>query len=201
MRKRGFTLVELLVVICIIAVIASVSVGLVNIFFRGQGVRQGSMVVQQALAQAKQLAADRRTMYFVVFINRPDGGEMQIYADTGAGTNAPDKTYTPGTDKQIETRAYQMPKNVNFLQNKTPFFIGVNPSGYCEFSTGQGVGTTPGAGAGSFTEVQASTFEGNLSSNNVDGDIVLVQSNNKYHMCIDVDRSSGKMRRSHFLVK
>ncbi len=199
MRRKGFTLVELIVVICIIAIIASVTVGLMNIFFRGQGVRQGTMVVQQALAQAKQLAADKRTMYFVVFINKPGGGEIQIYADTGTPTTAPDRNYDPATDKQLETRPYLMPKNVNFNTGKTPFFIGVGPSGYCEFS-GSAVGSSASMGSGSFTEVQASTFEAALNANNLDGDIVLSQANNKYHMCLDVDRASGKVRRSHFLT-
>jgi prepilin-type N-terminal cleavage/methylation domain-containing protein len=200
MRRKGFTLVELIVVICIIAIIASVTVGLVNIFFRGQGVRQGTMVVQQALAQAKQLAADKRTMYFVVFLNKSDGGEIQIYADTGTPTTAPNRQYDPGTDTQVQVRPYLLPKNVNFNGQYTPFFIGVGPSGYCEFS-GTAVGSSASSGSGSFTEVQASTFEASLAANQCNGDIVLSQANKMYHMCLDVDRASGKIRRSHFLVQ
>jgi prepilin-type N-terminal cleavage/methylation domain-containing protein len=188
MRKQGFTLIELMVVIVIIIILAGSTVALLNVFFRGQGVRQGAMIVQQALAQAKQLAADKRTVHFVVFSNDPagDGGKMQIYQDTGT---PPNKQWDPA-DIEVPERAYPLPKYVVFQH--APAWIGIEPSGYCLFSSN----AIP---SGGFTEVQASAFEGALAANSTAGDIILNMLNKTYKMCIDVDRASGKARRHHFL--
>ena len=55
-RKARFTLMELMVVIIIIVILAGVSVAMMNMFFRGQGPRQGATQLVVAFANGKQLA-------------------------------------------------------------------------------------------------------------------------------------------------
>jgi len=194
MRRKGFTLMELLVVIIIIIILASVTVALLNVFFRGQGCRQGAMVVTQAVAQAKQLAADKRTVHFVVFTNQPDGGVMRIYQDTGT---PPDKQYGVG-DIELASRAFPLPKYVEFVPTMCPSWVGVEPSGYCLFSS-------TSVGGGGFTETPASNFEAAITTYGGGGgitcDILLRMQGRPFMMALDVDSAGGKVRRSHFLAQ
>ncbi|MBI2931041.1 MAG: prepilin-type N-terminal cleavage/methylation domain-containing protein [Planctomycetes bacterium] len=191
MKQRGFTLIEMLVVIVIIVILVGASVAMINVFFRGQGVRQGALIVTQAIAQAKQLAADKRSVHFVVFENKPDGGEMRIYQDT----SAPFKEFTLG-DTEIEQRPIGLSKHVRFRGPFCPAWLGVEPSGYVIFSPGSISG-------GGFMEVHASWFEGQLRADPpvLAGDIVLEMASQRYFMCMDVDRAGGKIRRSHFVTQ
>src|SRR5213075_3250302 len=80
-REKGFTLIELLIVIIIIVLMATMAVALLSVFFRGQGARQGAMVVMQVLAQAKQEAAKTHHYHFVVFSKANTEGWMEIHRD------------------------------------------------------------------------------------------------------------------------
>lgn len=178
-NRKGFTLIELLVVIIIIIIIASTVVALMNVFFRGQGVRQGSLIITQAFAQGKQLAADTRVMHFVVFSNAPDGGRMQIYRD-GNGNKQWDGA---ALDPEISERTIELPKFVNFTT--MPAWVGFEPSGYCLFNTG-------------FVEISAGAFEGGNVTKPGVGDLVITMQNKPFHINMDIERSSGKIRKSHF---
>lgn len=184
-RARGFTLFELMVVIIIVVLIAGMAAGLIGVFFRGQGVRQGSMLVTQALAQAKQLAADKRRVYFVVFTNNSEGGSMTVYEDKGT---PPNKVYDPG-DLEVEGRSHLTP-GAWFEKPAAGGWIGVEPSGYTRYGSG--------------SDVAASQFEASLKGGSKDGDIILCDKDPKEgaaraYMCIDVDPAAGKVRRAHFL--
>lgn len=194
-QKKGFTLIELLVVIIIIIILASTTVALLNIFFRGQGVRQGAMVVAQAFAQCKTLAADKRTMHFVVFTNQPDGGVMRIYQDTGT---PPNKMYDAG-DIEVQERAYPLPKYVMFNAPNCPAWVGIDSSGYVTFSP-------TNVGGGGFTPVQASVFEANVAGYAggmaaVGCDIELRMQNQSYRTVMSIDKAAGKVRKVHFLAQ
>src|SRR5205814_3348207 len=80
-RRSGFTLLELLIVIIIIVLLTTLSVALLSVFFRGQGARQGAMIVTQVLAQTKQEAAKTHKHHFVVFSKSGDDGWMEIHKD------------------------------------------------------------------------------------------------------------------------
>lgn len=192
-KRNGFTLIELLVVIIIIVILAGTTVAMMNTFFRGQGVRQGTQQVIAAFARARQFAADQRVMHFVVLGNQAEGGFIEIHRDGNpepATFFAPDRTYNgdnnPGTvetnDPQIEGKRIELPKYVEFRAG-FPTWIGINPTG---FSTG-------------YVDMAAGQFENNEQNNVIAGDLVLQMQNQNYKMCIDIDKGAGKVRRWYFL--
>jgi prepilin-type N-terminal cleavage/methylation domain-containing protein len=184
MKKRaGFTLLEMLVVIVIIVLLAASSVAMFMAMFRGQGIRQGALVVIQAVARAKQLSANQRVVHFLVLENEPEGGWMQIHID-GNG----DGQYTVGADPVIEGDRIELPKYCEF--KKKPDWMGFNPSGYIIFSPGH-------------VEVQAGIFDGEMAkpSPTAIGDIILQMTGEQMKLCIDLDRPAGKVRRHEFLAQ
>src|SRR5213075_1974739 len=98
-REKGFTLIELLIVIIIIVLLTTMSVALLSVFFRGQGARQGAMVVTQVLAQAKQEAAKTHKYHFVVFSKNGEDAWMEIHKDNINNSNGLyDGDQNPKTD-------------------------------------------------------------------------------------------------------
>jgi len=189
-RDRGFTLLELLIVIIIIVLLVTMSVALLSVFFRGQGARQGAMVVTQVLAQAKQEAAKTHRYHFVVFSKQGKDGWMEIHQDDPNMSNGiyngdqnPDSN---DSDPIVPDSYTELPRNVVF--EYAPDWMAIAPSGYCSFSPG-------------FKEMQASSFDKimNGASPKPVGDIVLRVLNKPFTMCLDIDRSSGKIRRNFFV--
>jgi prepilin-type N-terminal cleavage/methylation domain-containing protein len=187
MRRKGFTLLEMLIVIIIIVILAGAAVALMNVFFRGQGLRQGAMIVSQAIAEARQLAAETHMVHFVVFSKKTDDGWLEIHQDTNKNGiyDGDQNPSTPDADKIVGEKI-DMPKWVVF--DYAPTWIGVAPSGFMMFN-------------GGFATVQASTFDSvmNGSSPTPIGDVILRIQGRPYAMCINLDRASGKVRRSFFL--
>ena len=189
-RGAGFTLIELLVVIIIIVILAGVAIALLGVFFRGQGVRQGASIVMMTIAEAKQAAAKTHRVHFVVFSKTKTEAWMEIHTDSIA---TPDGLYqgdqdstTNDTDPALPGERIDLPKHVQF--DYAPTWIALTPSGYCYFS-------------GGFKEIQASTFDSvmNGPSPSPIGDVILKIDNQPFYMCLDLDRASGKIRRSFFL--
>jgi prepilin-type N-terminal cleavage/methylation domain-containing protein len=190
-RRKGFTLLELLIVIIIIVLLTTLSVALLSVFFRGQGARQGAMIVTQVMAQAKQEAAKTHKYHFVVFSPLNKEGWMEIHKDNVQMSNGiydgdQDSSTTGDTDPLVQDSYTELPKGVVF--EAAPKWIGIAPSGYCSFNSG-------------FTEIQASSFDSimNMASPSAVGDVVLRVQNKPYIMCMDIDRASGKVRRSFFI--
>lgn len=187
-RSRGFTLIELLIVIIIIVLLTTLSVALLSVFFRGQGARQGAMIVTQVLAQCKQEAAKTHRYHFVVFSRAKEDGWMEIHKDLNMdgiyqGDQNP-KTDDP--DPLVLDSYTELPKGVTF--DRSPDWLAISPSGYCSFSPG-------------FQPMQPSSFDKimNGSSPSAVGDIILRVNNKPYAMCLSIDRASGKVRRYFFL--
>lgn len=187
--KAGFTLLELLIVIIIICILTALALVMSGFFMRGQGVRQGSMIVMQAIARTKQLSADQRCMHFLVFENATDGGRMWIYRDSNAN-NQFDGTLAATTEILAEQSSTDLPKLVDFQAPYYPMWIGFNPSGYIVYSAG-------------FAETQASTFDAAMAASTPTpmGDIVIKMRNDNLRVCMDVDKASGKIRRHQFLAQ
>jgi prepilin-type N-terminal cleavage/methylation domain-containing protein len=189
-RRRGFTLLELLIVIIIIVLLTTLSVALLSVFFRGQGARQGAMIVTQALAQAKQEAAKTHRYHFIVFSPKGKDGWMEIHMDNIQMPNGIyDGDQDPSTkdfDPLVPDAYIELPKNVSF--DKSPDWMGISPSGYCNFNSG-------------FVKMQASAFDSimNGAKPTPVGDIILRVMNKPYVMCLDIERASGKIRRSFFI--
>ena len=189
-RRKGFTLIELLIVIIIIVILTTLSVALLSVFFRGQGARQGAMIVTQVLAQAKQEAAKSHKYHFVVFSKKGQDGWMEIHKDNIQMSNGIyDGDQDPKTDDLdplVKDSYTELPKNVTF--DKAPDWMGISPSGYCNFSAG-------------FAPMGASSFDAimNGAKPTAVGDIILRVTNKPYVMCLSIDRASGKIRRNFFL--
>jgi prepilin-type N-terminal cleavage/methylation domain-containing protein len=186
--RRGFTLLELLIVIIIIVMLATMSVALLSVFFRGQGARQGAMIVTQVLAQCRQEAARSHRYYFVVFSKKGEDGWMEIHKDQDNNGiyNGDQNPKSLDADPTVPDGYVDLPRNVAFEQ--APDWLSVSPSGYVGFSPG-------------FKEIQASSFDTvmNGPSPSPVGDVILRVINKGYVMCLDIDRSSGKIRRNFFI--
>lgn len=187
-RGQGFTLLELLIVIVIIVLLATMSVALLSVFFRGQGARQGAMVVMQVLAQTKQEAARSRKVHFAVFSKANDDAWMEIHRDmdNNGVYNGDQDPRTDDPDPMVADGYVDLPKGVAF--EYSPQWLSVSPSGYCGFSSG-------------FKEIQGSSFDKvmNGASPSPVGDVILRVINKPFVMCLDLDRASGKIRR-HFFI-
>jgi prepilin-type N-terminal cleavage/methylation domain-containing protein len=187
-REQGFTLIELLIVIIIIVLMATMSVALLSVFFRGQGARQGAMVVAQVLAQTKQEAAKTHRYHFVVFSKPGEDAWMEIHRDldNNGVYNGDQNPKTLDADPLVEDGLVELPRGVTF--EYSPQWLAISPSGYCSFNSG-------------FKEIQASTFDKikNGASPKPVGDIILRVMNKPFVMCLDLDRASGKIRRDMFL--
>ncbi len=192
--RAGFTLLEMLVVIIIVVIMASVSVALLNVFFRGQGVRRGAMLVTNAVAQAKQKAAEKHRYFFLVFSPTGGGtgpekeGWMEIHEDKNEDGiyQGDDKPGTVDADPAVEGGKVDLPKHVVF--DTSPSWIAFSPSGYCHFNPG-------------FKEIQASSFDKVMNGSNPTpvGDVILRISGRGFVMCIDLDKAAGKVRRFFFI--
>jgi prepilin-type N-terminal cleavage/methylation domain-containing protein len=186
--RGGFTLLELLIVIVIIVLLTTMSVALLSVFFRGQGARQGTMVVTQVLAQAKQEAAKTHKYHFVVFSKNGEDGWMEIHKDMDNNGlyNGDQNPKTDDPDPVVPDSYTELPKMVTF--ERAPVWIAISPSGYCSFSPG-------------FQPMQPSSFDKvmNGASPKPVGDIILRVMNKPYVMCLNMDRASGKIRRSFFV--
>ncbi|MHC4605447.1 MAG: prepilin-type N-terminal cleavage/methylation domain-containing protein [Planctomycetota bacterium] len=201
-RTRGFTLIELLVVIIIICLLAGMTVALMNLFLRDAGTRQGATQVIVAFAQARQMAADKRRVHFLVFVNEKgagallESGQIEIHEDIDG-----DRVYTgdnfagtADTDPLIKGMISRLPKFVFFTGH--PQWVGVHPTGYCAFSPG-------------FTEVNAGNFDAADAAGVLPGGDIIIglpndpgnldPANNRMSMCLDIDRAAGKIRRWFFL--
>lgn len=187
-RARGFTLLELLVVIVIIIILTSTTIGLMSLFMKGQGVRQGALIVSQAVSLARQLAAEKRKVHYLVFSASKDEGYLEIHEDEGDGA------YNPALDPQIAGRKIELSKFVVF--ETAPGYVAFQPSGYMSLYD---------SGGGNFAEIQASKFDSDMNANKMVGDVVLgmftqdKKEVNKFKMCMDLDRGTGKVRRFFFL--
>lgn len=188
-REQGFTLLELLIVIIIIVLLTTMSVALLSVFFRGQGARQGAMVVTQVLAQTKQAAAMSRKVHFAVFSKQGQDGWMEIHRDMnndGIYNGDQDPKTASDADPMVDDGYVDLPRNVAF--EYAPEWLSVSPSGYVGFSSG-------------FKEIQASTFDTVMNGPKPTpvGDVILRVMNKPFVMCLDIDRASGKVRRNFFV--
>ena len=188
-RDGGFTLLEMMVTIAIIGIVLGVSIALFGLFFKGESVRQGALIVSQGVAEAKQWAAKEHRYFFLVFSKEGEDGWMEVHEDKNR-----DGQYQGDHDARTKdpdvavTNAISLPKFV--VLEHAPKWVAFSPSGYVSFNPG-------------FTEIQASTFDAvhNGSNPKPVGDVVMRVKERELRMCLDLDRASGKIRRSQPLFQ
>lgn len=197
MARRGFTLIEMMIVIIIIVIMAGTSVALLNTFFRGQGARQGALIVMQAVARAKQAAAETHIVHFLVFSPVSKEGWMEVHKDADGdglykGDQDPLTVEADTLDPMLEGHKVDLPKYVIF--EKAPEYVAFQPSGYL----------TLYKGGSAYTDIQASVFDGIMDkisdAGGRVGDVIIRVEGQGYWMCLDLDRASGKIRRHFFLT-
>jgi prepilin-type N-terminal cleavage/methylation domain-containing protein len=178
-RRAGFTLIELLVVIIIIVILTGMTLAMMSVFMRDQGIRQGGNMVANTISLCRQLAAEKRVMHFVVFTNSESEGcgVMRTFKDINNT-----KSYDNG-DQEVEGGSVQLPKNVVF--EKVPAWIGMTPTGY---ATG-------------YTDLSSSLYEKRMRDFQKEGDIILVTKVGQFRAwCMDIDPAAGKIRRGVLLT-
>lgn len=189
-RTRGFTLLEMMIVIAIIGVILGVSIALLGLFFKGESVRQGAVIVAQGVAEARGWAAKEHGYFFLVFSKTGEEGTIEVHRDSNKdGIYQGDQDVkTPDADLAVEGKWADLPKFVTF--ETAPNWVSFAPSGYMGFP-------------GGYNEVPASTFDTvhNGSAPKPVGDIVLKVANRNFRVCMDLDKATGKVRRSHPLFE
>ncbi len=67
MKKNGFTLVEMLVVISIVVLVSVVAVPSITPFLKGQGLSKGARIVQASALAARSMAINSRATRRLVF--------------------------------------------------------------------------------------------------------------------------------------
>ena len=178
-RRKGFTLIELLVVIIIIVIMTGITLAMMNVFMRDQGIRAGGNMVMNAISLCRQYAAEKRVMHFVVFTNNDaEGvGVMKTYKDVNNS-----KSYD-NADLEIEGGTTVLPKNIIF--KKVPSWIGITPTGFCS----------------GYVDIASSLYEKRMKEGQEEGDIILTLKAGKYRAwCIDIDPAAGKVRRGQLLT-
>lgn len=129
MRKtRGFSLVEMMVVVMIILVLVTGSISILSVFMRGQGIKQAGRLVGAQFMQARQRSTSEKIVYFLVL----DGTRhtMKLYKDTNLSRNL-----EIGTDEQVGEE-HPLTKSVEFetgvagmMASAPPVYIRFYPDG------------------------------------------------------------------------
>ena len=112
--QRGFTLVELMVIIAIIGIISTMATPLFMTFLRASETRGASRELAALLHQARELAIARNTNYRVEI--EQDNNRLRFAQSTDGGTTySPPQPPVPGTDGQ----GYRRLENQARLSNVT----------------------------------------------------------------------------------
>jgi prepilin-type N-terminal cleavage/methylation domain-containing protein len=124
-RARGFTLVEILVVIGIIAITAAVALPNISGYIRASRIRSAHDAVAGALQKARTMAIMRNTQMGIVFVVASDSVFWVHIEDTIPGVSpAGDVGFTrqglnyAAANPLVSTR-YELPSNVQFAANVT----------------------------------------------------------------------------------
>lgn len=202
MRNRGFTLIEVLVVIMIILIILGAVVGLFGLMFRGSGLRQAGLMVTTAINGAKMEASRSRQSHFVQFIKTGSNeGEMQVWKDINPATPALDTA----ADLKVGN-PMQLPKGSAFCRDdgqvpttvadaysptgvRCPGWLKLAPTGYVRYPAG-------------YSFHQIVQFEQKFNTSpppSPDGDIIVHMIGRPFKLYLDIDEVQGSVRKTHFI--
>jgi prepilin-type N-terminal cleavage/methylation domain-containing protein len=193
-RDRGFTLIEVLVVIMIMLIVLGAVIGVFGLMFRGAGLRQGGLMVTTAVNGAKMEASRSRQSHYVQFLRTPSNeGQMQVWKDLNPATLILDQAVDQKVGHPID-----LPKGTAFglldgqnpaSASRFPDWIKLAPTGYVRYPAG-------------YTYFQTVAFEQKFNVSPPpapDGDIIIHMIGRAYKLYMDIDEVQGSIRKSHFV--
>lgn len=151
-RARGFTLVELMVVIGIIAITAAVALPNITGYLRSAKIRSAQDAVASAIQRARNLAIMRNTQMGVSFVVQSNTRFWVHSEDTVQGFSTGDIGYTRQalnvtTPNAILSSGYDLPTGVEFAATAAdcPSVAGFAPVNYGLRFDRYGLSTVPPA--------------------------------------------------------
>lgn len=181
MRKtRGFSLVEMMVVVMIILVLVTGSISILSVFMRGQGIKQAGRLVNAQFMQARQRATSEKIVYFLVL----DGTRhtMKTYKDTNLSRNL-----EIGIDEQVGDE-HPLTKSIEFetsvagsmMAAAPPCYIRFYPDGSCIIPVPE-ITYAPDGGVPT-------------------ADLILTQPGQTHKLYLDITPAAGKIRKQAYRI-
>jgi prepilin-type N-terminal cleavage/methylation domain-containing protein len=176
--KKGFTLLELFVVMLIISILIAISVPLYGVINRQASVRSAVSSVSITVAEARAMALTTRVRHFVRFTNTtPVGpkshGEMMVYKDLN-------NDEVPSAGEEVGPEISKLAFGVNF--KKCPSYIIFEYTGFLRYNPGYS--DTP-------------SWQLNQTNPNT-GDVICYILPEEFTVMIDLVPASGKMGKYFF---
>lgn len=179
-HNRGFSLVEMMVVVVIILVLVTGSISILSVFMRGQGIKQAGRLVNAQFMQARQRSTAEKIVYFLQL----DGSRhtMKLYKDTNLN-----RTLEIGTDEAVGEE-HPLTKSIEFetsvagsmMASASPVYIRFYPDGSCILPVAE-IPYAPDAGLPT-------------------ADLVLMQPGQTHKVYIDINPASGKLRKQAYRI-
>jgi prepilin-type N-terminal cleavage/methylation domain-containing protein len=202
--QKGFSMIEMLVVITIILVLVTGSISILGVFMRGQGLKQAGRIVGTQFMNARQKACSEKCVYFLVF----DTGKqcMRLFRDVDPDGPAGPKTFdrtlaTIGPDADLQDGdEHPLPSHVEFacsqawasgIASKSLTSTGpydVAGSTFCIAFYPDGSCVLPGSGVNWDPDVAKTA------------DLMLIQEGQSARLFIDINPPSGKVRKQALRV-